>query len=135
MTKSESELARLCHCKTCLLLKRKVCFLTHTEVFAVKNACCEEIDIKSLIAVVSIDEVAVLAMVLHTGTNTAPHALVHLRIDAIRLRTESREVDITSCLRVLSGKDVVPHSLLVEVDVLGIVRIVEHEFGEFEHIV
>ena len=80
-------------------------------------------------------------MVLHTGSHAAPHALVGQRIDTVTLWTQGSEVDVAARLRVLSGEDVVPHGLFVEVGILGgglhigHSRAVEEHLRKLQHVV
>jgi len=52
--------------------------LCEDKPFVVQAAGGEEVHIEHVVTVVSIDEVPILGMVLHTRTYTAPHRLVHL---------------------------------------------------------
>ena len=82
-----------------------------------------------------VDEVTVFRVVLHTCADAAPHALVHLRVDAVREWAQRGEIDVTTCFWVLCGHDVVPHRSFVEVRILGVMGVVEEVFGEFQHVV
>ena len=82
-----------------------------------------------------VDEVPVLGVVLHTRADATPHRLVHGGVDAITLRTQGGEIDVTACVRVACGEDVIVHRALVEVGVAGIMCVVEEGLGEFQHIV
>ena len=48
-----------------------------------------------------IDEFTVLAVVLHTGTHAAPHALVDCRVNAVVSRAHGGEIYVTSVLGML----------------------------------
>ena len=48
-----------------------------------------------------VDKFTVLAVVLHTGTHAAPHALVYCGVNAVVSRAHGGEIYITSVLGVL----------------------------------
>ena len=82
-----------------------------------------------------VDEVAVLGMILHTRSHAAPHALVHLRIDAIALRAQSGEIHVATRSRILRREDVVPHGSLVEIGIAGIVCLIKEILRKLQHVV
>ncbi len=82
-----------------------------------------------------VDEVAILAVVLHAGAHTAPHALVDLRVDAVALRAQGGEIDVSACRGVLRREDVVERGILIEVGIASIVSAVGEHLRELEHIV
>ena len=77
----------------------------------------------------------IFRVVLHARTHTAPHRLVHGGVDAVGLRAQRSEVDVAASERVLCGKDVVPHRVLVEVGIAGIVGAGGEQLAEFQHVV
>ena len=116
-------------------LKGEGRLLNNDEIGAFQARRSEEIHVERLVAVVRVDEMAVLGVVLHARTHTAPHGLIHLRVDAVALRTERGEVDIAARDGVLRGEDVVPRGILVEVGILGIGGAVAHHLRHLQHIV
>ena len=110
--------------------------LTDAELLAVEFAGREEVHVERVVGgAMCIDEVTVFRVVLHACADAAPHALVHLRIDAVGEGAQRGEIDVAARLGVLGGHDVVPHRRLVEVGVLRIVRVVEEVFRELQHVV
>ena len=83
----------------------------------------------------SVDEVPIFGMVLHTRTHTAPHTLVHLRVDAVSLWAQRGEIDVSARLRVLRRQDMIPHRILIEVGIHGIVCAVAEHLRQFQHVV
>jgi len=118
-----------------LLLVGIARLLGEREVGIVEPAGHEQVHIDRLGTVVGIDEVSVLAMVFHACAHTAPHALVHLRVDAIALWSQGGEIDIAPGRGVLGGKDVVEHGVLVEVGITRVVSLVAEHLGELQHVV
>ena len=80
LTLSNGQLTRLCIGETSLLTEHDAAFLP------VQLGRYEEVH-KQVVALMGIDELTVLAMVLHTCTHAAPHGLVRSRIVAIVART------------------------------------------------
>ena len=109
--------------------------LPQSEVLVAELAGGEEVHIKNVPSVVGIDEVGILGMVLHARAHAAPHRLVHGGIDAVGLRAQRGEVDVAARQRVLRREDVVPHRVLVEVGIAGVVGAVAQHLAQFQHVV
>ena len=61
----------------------------------------------------SIYELTILSMVLHTCSDAAPHSFARSRIDPVVTRTHAGEIYISSMLRMLCRKNMVEESTLV----------------------
>ena len=118
-----------------LLLIGIACGLCQSKAGIAECAGHKEVDVQHRVTVVGIGEVAVLTVIFHARTHTAPHGLVHLRIDAIALRAQRCEVDIAARRRVLRGEDVIVHRIFIEVGVARVVRLVGKHLRELEHVV
>ena len=109
--------------------------LAQSEVFVAEFAGSEEVHVQYIIAVVGIDEVTIFRVVLHARSHTAPHRLVHGGVDAVGLRAQRGEIDVAARERVLCGEDVVPHRVLIEVGIAGIVGAGGEQLAEFQHVI
>ena len=135
MTDGNGVVAGLANSQRGGLVVGEVGFLGDDEIVTYKLRGREEVHVEGFLTVVAVDVVSILGMVLHTRTHTAPHALVHRRIDAVALWAQGGEVDVAARLRILGREDVVPHGLLIEVDILGIACAVGQHLGELQHVV
>ena len=71
----------------------------------------------------TIDKLSVFAMVFHPGSYTAPHGLVRSGIHPVMTWTCGSEIDITTMLRVLGGKNMIVHGSFI---IVGIFRLRIH---------
>ena len=60
-----------------------------------------------------IDELTILAMVLHTCSDAAPHGLARSGINPVMARTHRCEIHISAVLRMLGREDMVEECTLV----------------------
>ena len=67
-----------------------------------------------------INELSVLAMILHTCAHAAPHSLIGSGVVAIMTRTGRGEINIASVLGMLTGEDMVERGQLVVVGIAGL---------------
>ena len=82
-----------------------------------------------------IDELAVLRVVLHACTHTAPHGLVRRRVVAIVTRTGRCEVDVAAVLGMLRREDVVERGQLKIVGIAGLRVAAVQRLRQLQHIV
>ena len=82
-----------------------------------------------------VDELSVLAMVLHTGADTTPHCFIRSGVVAIVAGTGRREIDVASMFRVLGGEYVVECGKLVVVGIPRFRITTVEVFCKFQHIV
>ena len=94
----------------------------------------EEVHVKG-IAHMGVDELSVLAVILHACAHAAPHGLVRRRVVAVVTRTGGGEVHISSMLRMLRGEDVVEGCQLVIVGIAGLRITAMHVLRQLQHIV
>ncbi len=83
----------------------------------------------------SVYELSVFSVILHSGSNAAPHRAVGLGIDAVVTRASRGEVNVTSVFGVLGRQDMIEQSALVEIGILGGRRHSEQTLGQLQHIV
>ena len=135
MTQGDGIFAGLAHGERGLRLVGELGFLSDDEIVTHEGGGGEKVDVERLLAVVGIDEVAILGVVLHAGADAAPHTLVGQGVDAVAHGAQGGEVDVAAGLGVLCREDVVPHGLLVEIDVLGIAGAIGQHLRELQHVV
>ena len=82
-----------------------------------------------------VDELSVLAMVLHTGADTTPHCFIRSGVVAIVAGTGRREIDVASMFRVLGGEYVVECGKLVVVGIPRFRVTAMEVFCQFQYIV
>ena len=125
---SDGDLAGLAVGESCFLLQRDALLPP------VQFRGDEEVH-KEGISLLGIDELSILAVVLHTCSHTTPHGLVGSRVVAIVTRTGRGEVDIAAMLRVLGREDMVEHRQLVIVGKTSL-RVTTMQFlSQFQHVV
>ena len=82
-----------------------------------------------------VDELSVLAMVLHTGADTTPHCFIRSGVVAIVAGTGRREIDVASMFWVLGGEYVVECGKLVVVSIPRFRITTVEVLWKFQHIV